>query len=537
MAGTIQVRSQTIDDKRLKSCFQIIAAFFPGAKTQSGDGSVQRMLCERDDQDPKRARWIIAIEVTRKEENGIWSSETDETITIQITNGYHHREYVSAHGPLVETDLMTEMTTKGLPGKEPLDQILMKRALCRALEDYTGKRLPWGILTGIRPGKLIERIYALGYSDALKDNVLDDLYLIHREKSELLQKIAKIQKPYKTTMMERHDLAAVYLSIPFCPTRCFYCSFPSNTIQTNRNDKQGLRLESDKLSRYLKALFEEISLFKETMHRRSLLADSIYIGGGTPTVLDALQLEQLLQRIRDRLPLEKDAEFTVEAGRPDTITREKLSVMKEFGVNRISINPQTMQNETLKQIGRRHTAQAVIDAYALARQMSDWHINMDLILGLPNEGRQEITESLEKILILNPENITLHALALKRGSAAWENQYAHDHMEEWQTIQTDLTERLESCGYVPYYLYKQKNSVGNLENIGYAQKGKICRYNIAVIEELQNILGLGAGSSSKIFIQKGIHENIYHPIDLRCYEQQRASIHDKIEKTLSKYRI
>lgn len=530
MSGTILISSTTIEDKMLKSCFQVIAAFFPAAKIQIADRDIQSEDSHKRDYPISSASEYLN-ETPAESTIRIEIGAHDAIVMIQIFNVITGQDYIRTQKAGLDAEFIDELALKKLPGKEPLLQILLKRSLCKALSDFTGITLPWGILTGIRPGKLMARMDDLHYSEPLKEKVLHDLYLVQHKKIALLEKIASNQKPFLSNMKERTDLAAVYLSIPFCPSRCFYCSFPSNSVRSNGNKS----LVTEKLTRYLNALQLEIQLTGKMMVRAGLKANSIYIGGGTPTVLNTKQLESLLQTIWDELPIEEHAEFTVEAGRPDTIDNCKLITMKDHGVNRISINPQTMQDATLTRIGRRHTANAIEESFALARSISDWVINMDMILGLPGEGRLEANDSLEKVMALKPDNITVHSLALKRGSDAWESRYIHDQAEEWQSILENLAERLERSGYDPYYLYKQKNSVGNLENIGYALPGKVCRYNIAVIAERQNIIGLGAGSSSKILRSGGVHENIYHPIDITCYEQQLASVHHKISQAVSAF--
>jgi len=283
----------------------------------------------------------------------------------------------------------------------------------------------------------------------------------------------------------------------------------------------------------LDVLVKEIELAAETIKSKGLRVNAIYIGGGTPTVLSAKELTKILDKISKHVPVNDNFEYTVEAGRPDTIDEEKLRVLERYGINRISINPQSMQDSTLERIGRRHTIADVYKCYELARKNQNWAINMDLILGLPEEGYKEIEDTLKKVIALNPENITVHALAIKRGSTAWAENYTSNTMNYWLDIQKYVHTNIVSKGFVPYYLYRQKYIIGNLENIGYALAGNECQYNIAIIEERQNILGIGAGSVNKIMnSDKTTHRNIYHPVDLKSYMRGYEDVHFKVRKAL-----
>ncbi|NLI93632.1 MAG: coproporphyrinogen dehydrogenase HemZ [Peptococcaceae bacterium] len=497
MTDLINVRSTTIEKKVLMSCSSIIAAFFPG-KT-------------------------VRIDLPEQNQDGditiIIENESAEIPAIRSTFIKDYQEVTEK----IDYSERPDLFSLSLPGKEPFGQILIKRILFIFLQKITQERIPWGILTGIRPGKLISIMNQLGLKKQEQSLILTELYLVEKEKADLLSEIGDVQKPSIQRMKERPDLISVYLTIPFCPSRCFYCSFPSTTL-TARNKHL--------LPSYLLALYQEIKLTGELMKEMNLKADCIYIGGGTPTTLGAEDLEILLQNIRDHIPAENGLEYTVEGGRPDSIDRIKLSLMKESGVNRISINPQSMQEQTLIRIGRNHSVSDVVDCYRLARDIGDWTINMDLILGLPDEGPEEMMDSLKKVLALKPDNITLHALALKRGSQAWESQYAHFRHDYWSMIQKVTGHLLKEEGYKPYYLYRQKNIAGNLENTGFCLPDKACRYNIGIIEEKQHILGLGAGASSKILKRDSGHQNLYNPLDLNHYILRFAEIHKKRQKTL-----
>jgi len=281
------------------------------------------------------------------------------------------------------------------------------------------------------------------------------------------------------------------------------------------------------LSAYLRVLRQEIKYTAEVLKTKGLKVDSIYIGGGTPTVLNHKDLEGLLSTVIEEIPALEVTEFTVEAGRPDTIDKGKLYLLKQYGVNRLSINPQTMQEKTLKKIGRTHGIEEFRLKYWEARNLSDWVINIDLIIGLPGEGQREILDSIAKVLELRPDNLTVHALALKRGSQAWENNYIHNAGQNWDKIQDVSQEMIFAAGYVPYYLYRQKNIVGNLENVGYCLPGKECRYNIVMIEEICSVIGLGAGAGSKILnMNNMLHENIYNPADVKLYIDRFSEVRE-----------
>jgi oxygen-independent coproporphyrinogen-3 oxidase len=490
VSEVIRVVSSTIEEKLLQSCSAVIAAFFPGKKIELAEvlSASKELIMEINTESPNsfRIRWL--------EDSKIILQEVIDSPLALFENGFRP------------------------PGKEPLFQILVKRAIFIFLKKLTGKDNPWGILTGIRPGKLLRKMADNSLTAETQTKILTALYSVSEEKTRLLQSIAAVQSPYLNKYQANPKVISVYLTIPFCPSRCFYCSFPSEQLSAHN---QAL------LSQYLQTLHEEIRMTGQMMRELGLRADNIYIGGGTPTILEAGDLEMLLRVIRDNISTEKDLEFTVEGGRPDTIDSSKLKILKNYGINRLSINPQSMQDETLKRIGRKHQVSDILNCYVLAREMADWVINMDLILGLPGEKFAEVSDSCEEVLKLRPDNLTVHALALKRGSIAWEENYVHSCQENWLSLQSLLDQRLGAEGYRPYYLYRQKNIVGNLENVGYALPGKECRYNIAIIEEKQNILGLGAGAASKILQGNSGHVNIYNPLGLNHYLKGYRQVHLK----------
>ena len=361
-----------------------------------------------------------------------------------------------------------------------------KKEFCRMMSEMTGKTLPWGTLSGVRPVKIPMELLEKGCTDGEILRHLESDLLVSPEKAALSLEIAVRER----SLMQRcigEDTYSLYLGIPFCPTTCLYCSFTSYPLS-----RYGKRLEE-----YLASLFKEIDFAAE--HFREKRLRTIYFGGGTPTTLPAEMMDRLLSYIESRLSLDDLLEWTVEAGRPDSIDREKLQVLKNHPVTRISINPQTMKQETLDLIGRRHTVEDVREAYALARALGFDNINMDLILGLPGETEEDIGRTLEEITLLCPENVTLHSLAVKRSSRLnlMKEKYQGFRMENSETIMRMCSEKLRSVGLLPYYLYRQKNMAGNLENTGFAKPGTEGLYNIMTMEECQDIVALGAGAVSR----------------------------------------
>ena len=367
------------------------------------------------------------------------------------------------------------------------DKDELKRSIYRDLRQYTGKSPKWGILTGIRPVKMAFELYKKhGSLDKVK-NILEEEYFLHSSKSSLVTEILEYQ--LKSVGRPENGSLSVYAGIPFCPTRCLYCSFTSN------------QKPYDEIERYLEALKSEIVYASEAAAADGFRTESFYIGGGTPTTLDERQLESLLETINDSFDLSSIREFTVEAGRPDTITRQKLDIMKAYGVDRISINPQTMNDDTLELIGRKHTADDVRKAFGMAHEAGIKVINADLIAGLPGEDAEDFRRSLEEILQLGADNITLHTLAVKRASKLKEadEEYNYRNEELREEMLAGAADILSSEGFRPYYLYRQKHTSGNTENTGYCRGDTPSVYNIRIMEEAQSILALGAGGISKIY--------------------------------------
>ena len=367
------------------------------------------------------------------------------------------------------------------------DKNLIKREIYSFLSSETGKTPPWGILTGVRPVKLTGEIFERTGIEKSVFHELLDTYLLSREKAELLINTYKYQQ--KVCGKAEPSSVGVYIGIPFCPTRCLYCSFTSNQVPDNE------------IARYLEALKKEIEYTGRRMRETGLWPESIYIGGGTPTTLTAGQLDRLLTAVEDNMDLSRTVEFTVEAGRPDTITLEKLKVIKKHGVQRISINPQSMKERTLELIGRSHSPDDIVKAFEKSASAGISAVNADVIAGLPEEEPEDFAETLKRILELDPENITVHTLAVKRASRLVEmdRDYHYRQSERVKKMLEISKEMLAGAGYMPYYLYRQKHMAGSFENVGYCKEGTPCIYNIRIMEERQTVLALGAGGISKMY--------------------------------------
>lgn len=370
------------------------------------------------------------------------------------------------------------------------DKDFVKRQIYMDLEKLTGKSPKWGIVTGIRPVKMAGELYKDSKDLQHVKDVLENKYLIHPSKRELTTEILEYQ--LNTAGLPSEESISVYLGIPFCPTRCLYCSFTSNQVKKAEID------------RYLEALHKEVEYCGRKVKEHGYYVESFYIGGGTPTTLDEAQLAALLKKINECFDIEGMREFTVEAGRPDTITEEKLAIMQQFGVNRISINPQTMKDETLELIGRKHTVSETKNAFEMASKTDIPYVNADLIAGLPEESFEDFKMSLDSIIEMGAENITIHTLAVKRASRLKEMDeefnYKDEDLREQMLIYA--SETLKKEGYKPYYLYRQKHTSGNTENIGYCKDDAVSIYNIRIMEEAQSILAMGAGGVSKVYFPK-----------------------------------
>lgn len=394
---------------------------------------------------------------------------------------------------------------------------VVKRLLYHCLMEETGRELPWGTLTGIRPTKIVMTRMDKGDSDEEIHSYMKETYLTGDHKIDLSILTAKRERSLLSSI-DYVNGYSLYVGIPFCPTTCLYCSFPSFPIKS----------WEARMDEYLEALFTELHYVAEVMGKR--MPDTVYVGGGTPTSLSAAHLRRMVKELNSIFDLRGIKEFTVEAGRPDSITEEKLEILLKNGVTRISINPQTMKQATLDLIGRLHTVDEVREKFRLARAMGFDNINMDLIMGLPGEGIKDVAHTLEEIKALEPDGITVHSLAVKRAAAL---NLFKERYGDYERINTqemiDMTAACaKSMGQEPYYLYRQKNMAGNFENVGYSKPGKACLYNILIMEEKQTIIGCGAGTATKVVFPK--ENRLERTENVKNVEQYILRIHEMLER-------
>ena len=360
-------------------------------------------------------------------------------------------------------------------------------ALFKCLIKLTGYLPKWGLLTGVRPAKLFARLSDQFGQEYAEDYFSNKLF-VSPEKISLCKESHK--KEEKIISLSSGDSFSLYVSVPFCPTRCSYCSFVSHSVE-----KAGKLIEQ-----YVPLLCKEIKETAVYAKNNDLKLKTVYIGGGTPTTLSAQQLIKIIQCIKESFDLSFLLEFTVEAGRPDTVTAEKLKALKDHGVSRISINPQTTNNDVLKAIGRSHTKEQFINAFNLAREIGFDNINTDLIAGLPTDTYESFENTIEEILKLSPESVTVHSLSFKRSSELSkknDSEVAKTY-EQVDSFVSLARTRLSQNGILPYYMYRQSKTVGNLENVGYAKQGKECLYNVYIMDETHTILGCGASAVTKL---------------------------------------
>lgn len=380
---------------------------------------------------------------------------------------------------------------------EGVCEITLAQLLFKSLSLLTGKPAKWGILTGIRPVKRVNKMLDDGMSKHEIEEELSGVFLCDKDKIDLAYKTALTQKKALKNMND--NSFSLYVSIPFCPSRCSYCSFVSQSVENS------IKL----IPEYVDKLCEEISYTASKVCDKNLTLDTIYFGGGTPTSLEAEQLEKIMKTISDSFDLSHLREYTVEAGRADTITREKLEVIKSCGADRISINPQTLNDSVLRAIDRRHSVKQFLDSFKLAREIGFNSINTDLIAGLPTDTLDSFMKTIDELVCLNPENITVHTLSIKR--AAFLNRKSDTVINNPAEMMVEYaSKRLFESGYNPYYLYRQKNMLENLENIGWAKQGKESLYNIYIMEENQSIIAVGAGASTKIVLNDGHLNRIFN---------------------------
>ena len=401
---------------------------------------------------------------------------------------------------------------------------LIKKSAYKAAESALGHGLKWGILTGIRPAKIARDLTkTVSYEDA-RALLMNDYYLSD-EKSRLILDISKVQSRIIENISCK-DIS-LYISIPFCVSRCSYCSFVSHSIE-----KAG-----HLVPQYVSLLIRELRELSGLVSSLSLNIKSIYIGGGTPTSLSEGELSRLLSCINECFDLSSVSEYTLEAGRADTITPKKLTDAKRLGVTRVSVNPQTTNDEILMRLGRRHTREDFFRAFALARDAGFDIINTDVIAGLPGESLDSFRRTIDDIMTLSPENVTVHTLSVKRASTL--NYDRVDMTREFDLVSgmLDYSSRiLSGAGYAPYYLYRQKSTLGNLENVGYARPGTECLYNVYMMEEVMPVLGAGAGAVCKLLCGGGKIERIFnykYPYEYINDPSKAAGNHDKLKEMFS----
>ena len=391
-----------------------------------------------------------------------------------------------------------------IPGESYKDGF--KRFLYRTLCEVTGKTLPWGNLTGIRPTKIAYGMLDEGKSHEEILHFLQEKHYVSEEKALLSIDIAERERELLKDVHYEGGYS-LYIGIPFCPTTCLYCSFTSYPIAAYRKQ----------VDAYVDCVIKEMEYTAKRYSHKIL--DSVYIGGGTPTTLEAEQLDKLIGRLKSLFDFSTVKELTVEAGRADSITKEKLEVLYKHGVSRISVNPQTMKQETLNIIGRRATVEQVLEAYKLAREVGFDNINMDLILGLPGELEDDVQNTIDRVVELNPDSLTVHSLAIKRASRLnqWIQENGVSMLHNTDETMRIAAEGAKKLGMEPYYLYRQKNMSGNFENVGYAREGKLGLYNILIMEEKQTIVALGAGSITKLVLPDGRIERCDNVKDVTLY--------------------
>ena len=366
--------------------------------------------------------------------------------------------------------------------------IAVGRAIFAAGKEMLGHIPPWGILTGVRPAKVAGGLLSTGKGIIKTKKIMRDEYFLNPQKAALAVSVASTEN--KIIKKMEKDTCSIYISIPFCPSRCAYCSFVSYTTP---------RLLS-MIDEYVDALLIDLSETLETVKALGLKVTTVYIGGGTPTTLNTEQLSKIFNKLREYIDTAELLEFTLEAGRPDTITPEKLALAKAHGVTRISVNPQTLNDDVLREIGRRHTTEDFFRAYEIAKESGIKDINVDLIAGLPGDDFKNFSETIDKIIELEPTNITVHTFSVKKASDALRNNSGVYSLSGGDAAKSVSYSQLKTkfAGYKPYYMYRQKNTVGNLENVGFSLEGHEGLYNIYMMEETQSIFAVGAGAVTKL---------------------------------------
>ncbi len=412
------------------------------------------------------------------------SEDTEDRIVTEMVrqDGFQYRIFACVNGKECQKQIESEKC------ENEKAEYLLALCLYRVLTELTGTEPVWGMLTGVRPSKLMNTLVNEIGEEKAKEYFRNKLY-VSEERTDLAYTVAKAQRDIFA--QNRPESFSLYVSIPFCPSRCSYCSFVSHSI-TNANAKK-------LLDPYLENLKNEIELTGQIAKANGLRLESVYFGGGTPGILSVEEADGLISAISRSFDLSSCREYTFEAGRADVITREKLLTLKQSGVDRVSINPQTYDDRVLCAVGRKHTAQQAVDAFRLAKEIGFNTINTDLIAGLPGDTVEGFCASLRKAASLGAENITVHALALKRSSRLVAQENADLNTDDTARQMVDYANRtLRENGYIPYYMYRQSRCVGNLENVGWCLPGHECLYNVYMMEELHTVLAVGAGAVTKL---------------------------------------
>lgn len=463
----------------------MLKAFFPEAK-------IVTSIPENEDEAPEL---FVQVRVIRQEMAGLDNADCDRLIRI-----YFHRDSTD------RWDEYEDEAQQMASGKKEARNVF-KRMMYDMLKKLTGRELPWGTLTGVRPTKIVYTLLEEGKNDREIKDYLKKEYYVSEKKGDLAIKVASNEK----RLLEKIDYNngySLYAGIPFCPTTCLYCSFTSYP----------LAVWKDRVDTYVDAMLKELEFTSRLMKDKKL--DTFYMGGGTPTTLEPEQLDRVLGFFEEHFDTTGLKEYTIEAGRPDSITRDKLLIMKKHGVDRISINPQTMNDDTLKLIGRHHTVEQIKEAFTLARECGFDNINMDLIIGLPGETREHIERTMREVALLAPDSLTVHSLAIKRAARLnifWE-KYKDYAMVNTDDIINMTADCAAAMGMEPYYLYRQKNMAGNFENVGYSKPGREGIYNILIMEEKQTIMAVGAGASTKVvFPEENRIERVENVKDVTTY--------------------
>lgn len=463
----------------------MLKAFFPEAK-------IVTSIPENEDEAPEL---FVQVRVIRQEMAGLDNADCDRLIRI-----YFHRDSTD------RWDEYEDEAQQMASGKKEARNVF-KRMMYDMLKKLTGRELPWGTLTGVRPTKIVYTLLEDGKNDREIRDYLKKEYYVSEKKGDLAIKVASNEK----RLLEKLDYNngySLYAGIPFCPTTCLYCSFTSYP----------LAVWKDRVDTYVDAMLKELEFTSRLMKDKKL--DTFYMGGGTPTTLEPEQLDRVLSFFEEHFDTTGLKEYTIEAGRPDSITRDKLRIMKKHGVDRISINPQTMNDDTLKLIGRHHTVEQIKEAFTLARECGFDNINMDLIIGLPGETREHIERTMREVVLLAPDSLTVHSLAIKRAARLnifWE-KYKDYAMVNTDDIINMTADCAAAMGMEPYYLYRQKNMAGNFENVGYSKPGREGIYNILIMEEKQTIMAVGAGASTKVvFPEENRIERVENVKDVTTY--------------------